>query len=300
MKRIVILVKVKEVGRDIILIILSSIFIALAVNVFIMPNHLVSGGISGLAIMTNHFTAWSVGLLITLYNIPIMIWARKELNIRFITYTILAISLQSILLEYVNPTTYTNDPLLASIFGGILMGVGGGIIIRQSGSSGRIDVVGIVLRKRLGISIGTVSSLSNLFIIGMAALIFGLEPAMYSIISILVSGLSVDLVLKGLNTKLTAMIVSNYSHEIKDAIMNQLNRGVTLMHGRGGFQQIDKDVIFCVVNQFELARLKDLVLSIDAHAFMTISETTEVLGRFTEHSFLWKNNMQAPPEIIKE
>jgi uncharacterized membrane-anchored protein YitT (DUF2179 family) len=211
----VIFLKVKETGRDILLIILGSIFVALSINVFIMPNHFVAGGISGLAIMTNHFTSWSVGLLIALYNIPIMIWARKELTIRFIVYTLLAIALQSVMLEYITPTTYTNDPLLAGIFGGVLMGVGAGTIIRQSGSSGGMDVVGIVLRKKLGISVGTVSSLSNLVIISVAALIFGLEPAMYTIISILITGLSVDLVQKGLNTRLTAMIVSNASNEIK-------------------------------------------------------------------------------------
>ncbi len=289
--------KVKETGRDILLIILGSIFVALSINVFIMPNHFVAGGISGLAIMTNHFTSWSVGLLIALYNIPIMIWARKELTIRFIVYTLLAIALQSVMLEYITPTTYTNDPLLAGIFGGVLMGVGAGTIIRQSGSSGGMDVVGIVLRKKLGISVGTVSSLSNLVIISVAALIFGLEPAMYTIISILITGLSVDLVQKGLNTRLTAMIVSNASNEIKEAIMTQLNRGVTLIHGRGGFEDVDKDIIFCVVNQFELPRLKEFVTNIDANAFMTISQTTEVLGRFSEHSFLWKKEPKKPLTI---
>ncbi|MGI6679527.1 MAG: YitT family protein [Dehalobacterium sp.] len=287
----------KETGRDILLIILGSIFVALSINVFIMPNHFVAGGISGLAIMTNHFTSWSVGLLIALYNIPIMIWARKELTIRFIVYTLLAIALQSVMLEYITPTTYTNDPLLAGIFGGVLMGVGAGTIIRQSGSSGGMDVVGIVLRKKLGISVGTVSSLSNLVIISVAALIFGLEPAMYTIISILITGLSVDLVQKGLNTRLTAMIVSNASNEIKEAIMTQLNRGVTLIHGRGGFEDVDKDIIFCVVNQFELPRLKEFVTNIDANAFMTISQTTEVLGRFSEHSFLWKKEPKKPLTI---
>jgi uncharacterized membrane-anchored protein YitT (DUF2179 family) len=293
----VIFLKVKETGRDILLIILGSIFVALSINVFIMPNHFVAGGISGLAIMTNHFTSWSVGLLIALYNIPIMIWARKELTIRFIVYTLLAIALQSVMLEYITPTTYTNDPLLAGIFGGVLMGVGAGTIIRQSGSSGGMDVVGIVLRKKLGISVGTVSSLSNLVIISVAALIFGLEPAMYTIISILITGLSVDLVQKGLNTRLTAMIVSNASNEIKEAIMTQLNRGVTLIHGRGGFEDVDKDIIFCVVNQFELPRLKEFVTNIDANAFMTISQTTEVLGRFSEHSFLWKKEPKKPLTI---
>lgn len=282
--------KVKQSILDIFLIILGSVFIALSFNVFIIPNNLVSGGVGGLAIITNYFTDWSVGLLIFLYNIPIMIWARKSLNSRFIIYTIIAVALQSTFLNYITPESYANDILLASIFGGILLGVGAGIIIRQYGSSGGVDVIAIVLRKKLGISIGTVSSIANLMVISLAALIFGLEPAMYSIISLLVMGLAIDLVQEGLNKKHTAMIVSNQSQEIKEAIMFQLHRGVTLVHGAGGFANTEKDVIFCVVNQFELARLKELVTAIDNNAFMTFSETTEVLGRFSEHSFLWKKD----------
>jgi len=282
--------KVKQSLLDISLNILGSILIALAFNVFIIPNNLVSGGVGGLAIVTNHLTGWSVGLLIFLYNIPIMIWARKELNPRFIIYTVIAVTLQSVFLNCIFPEPYTNDVLLASIFGGILVGAGGGIIIRQYGSSGGVDVIAIVLRKKLGISIGTVSSIANLMVISLAALIFGLEPAMYTVISLLVGGLAIDLVQEGLNKKHTAMIVSNRSQEIKEAIMFQLHRGVTLVHGSGGFEKTEKDIIFCVANQFELARLKELVLSIDSAAFMTISETTEVLGRFSEHSFLWKKD----------
>ncbi|MEL7563796.1 MAG: YitT family protein [Dehalobacterium sp.] len=290
--------KLKQSLLDIFLIILGSVFIALSFNVFVIPNNLVSGGIGGLAIITNHFTKWSVGLLIFLYNIPIMIWARKSLNLRFIIYTIIAIVLQSIFLNYITPNPYTNDVLLASIFGGILVGVGGGIIIRQYGSSGGVDVIAIVLRKKLGISIGTVSSITNLMVISLAALIFGLEPAMYTIVSLLVSGSAIDLVQEGLNKKNTAMIVSNQSHEIKEAIMFQLNRGVTLMHGSGGFENTEKNIIFCVVNQFELARLKELVTAIDSNAFMTFSETTEVLGRFSEHSFLWKKEKKTVPDKV--
>lgn len=282
--------KLKQSIIDVLLIIIGSVFIALSFNVFVIPNNLVSGGIGGLAIITNHFIGLSVGLLILLYNIPIMIWARKELNPRFIIYTIIAVALQSLFLEYIKPEAYTNDVLLASIFGGILVGVGGGIIIRQYGSSGGVDVIAIVLRKKLGFSIGTVSSIANLFVISLAALVFGLEPAMYTVISFLVSGLAIDLVQEGLNKKHTAMIVSNHSPEIKEAIMSRLHRGVTLAHGSGGFEKTEKDIIFCVVNQFELAGLKELVTSIDTNAFMTISETTEVLGRFSEHSFLWKKS----------
>ncbi|MGI6066356.1 MAG: YitT family protein [Bacillota bacterium] len=283
--------KYKQVFVDIFQITVGSLLFAVSIIVFIMPNNLLAGGVSGLAIITNYFTGLSIALLILLYNIPIIIWARKELRFRFIVYTIMAVFIQSFFLSlFQDLTPYRNDILLASIFGGILTGIGSGMIIRHYGSSGGTDVIAIVLKKRLGISIGTVSFIANLIVISLAGLIFGLEPAMYTLVSLFVAGQTIDFVQEGFNKKQTAMIVSDMSQEIKDAIISQLHRGVTLIHGTGGFANVKKDVIFCVVNQFELARLKELVIDLDKNAFMTISETSEVLGMFNQHSIWEKNN----------
>ncbi|MDD4751646.1 MAG: YitT family protein [Desulfitobacteriaceae bacterium] len=283
--------KFKQIFTDISQIVVGSVFIAVAYIVFIIPNNLLAGGVSGLAIITNHFTGFSVAVLILLYNIPIIIWARKELRFRFIIYTIIAVTLQSLFLALLQDLSpYQNDILLASIFGGILTGIGSGIIIRHYGSSGGADVIAIVLKKKLGISVGTVSFIASLIVISLAGLIFGLEPAMYTLVSLFVVGQTIDFVQEGFNKKRTAMIVSDKSQEIKNAIISQLHRGVTLIHGTGGFANVKKDVIFCVVNQFELARLKEIVLGLDKNAFMTISETSEVLGMFNQHT-LWEKNI---------
>lgn len=283
--------KFKQIFTDVSQIVVGSVFIAVAYIVFIIPNNLLAGGVSGLAIITNHFTDFSVAILILLYNIPIIIWARKELRFRFIVYTLIAVALQSLFLALLQDLSpYQNDTLLASVFGGILTGVGGGMIIRHYGSSGGTDVIAIVLKNRLGISIGTVSFIASLIVISLAGLIFGLEPAMYTLVSLFVVGQTIDFVQEGFNKKRTAMIVSDKSQEIKNAIISQLHRGVTLIHGTGGFANVKKDVIFCVVNQFELARLKEIVLGLDKNAFMTISETSEVLGMFNQHT-LWEKNI---------
>ena len=279
--------RIKQTILDLLAITIGSILVSASFVIFILPNNFLSGGVSGVAIITHHYISLSIALLMFLYNIPILIWAWKELRLRFIVYTIIAVIQQSVFLSiFTWMPAYTSDPLLASIFGGVIMGTGGGIIIRNYGSSGGSDVIAIVLRRRLNISVGTVSSITNAVVIGLAGIIFGPEPAMYTLVSMFVSGKTADVVLEGLNKKQTAMIICEDAEALKAVIISQLSRGVTIMKAMGGFDNQDKDVIFCVVNQFELAQLKEMVKENAPNAFMTISETSEVLGKFPEHSLL--------------
>lgn len=286
---------------DFLIITLGSFLLAVSLQVFFIPNNFLTGGISGLALITHHLTPLPLGPLIVLYNIPILLWARKELNNKFIIYTITAIILQSLFLYFVRDfTPYTKDTLLASILGGALGGAGVGLIIRYHGSLGGIDIISILLKKQLGISIGTINFTANLIITCVAAFIFGMEPAMYTLVSLFTMGKTLDTVQQGFNKKRTTMIISDKSLELKDAIISQLNRGVTLIHGAGGFKNVEKDMIFCVVNQFELARLKEIVNMIDKNAFMTISETSEVLGAFREQRLnLIKESFWKTPRTTK-
>lgn len=288
---------VKKIMKDILGIVIGSFLVAVAINVFIIPNELLSGSIGGLAIITNYFTGFPVGPLIALYNVPIMLWARKELTPRFVIYTIIAIIFQSIFLSYPKMTTYTNDVLLACIFGGVILGLGAGLVIKYHGSAGGSDIIAIILKKRIGISIGTVTFIATALIVTLAIFIFGLEKAMYTLLSLYICGKTLDGVQVGLNRKHTAMIVSDKSDEVKEAIITQLMRGVTLLHGAGGYKNIEKDVIFCVVNQFELARLKETVNKIDPSAFMSITETSEALGGFQQPSIKISQNTAASKDM---
>jgi len=279
--------RIKQTILHILAMTFGSVLISLSFAMFILPNQFLSGGVSGIAIITNHFVNISIPILMILYNIPIIIWAWKELRLRFIIYTMIAIALQSLFLTlFMDLPSYTNDPLLASIFGGIIMGAGGGAVIRNYGSSGGMDIIAIVLRRRLNISVGTVSIIGNSLIIGLAGLIFGPEPAMYTLVSMFASAQTADLVLEGLNKKQTAMIICEDADVLKEAILQQLERGVTIMKGFGGYENLEKDVIFCVVTQFELAQLKEMVAELAPKAFMTITETAEVMGKFSSSSLL--------------
>ncbi len=267
--------------RELLFIALGSLFWVFALNVFIIPNELLSGGITGIALIINHYWQISVALLVFTLNIPVLILALKELDKHFFFYTIYAVCLQAILLEATKGLpAYHGDILLVCIFGGIISGIGCGIVIRQRGSSGGLDIIGIVIKKHFCYSVGTANLVVNCVIIGISALLFGLDIALYTIIYIASTNLALDKIIEGLSKNYTAMIVSNEPEAIRKEIFQRIHRGITYLHGEGGFSQQEKSVIFCVVNQFELATLKTLLEETDPEAFMTLSETTEVLGRF--------------------
>lgn len=271
----------KTAAMDFVLITLGSLLWSCALNIFVLPNGFLSGGVSGIAIILHHFFPISIALLIFFLNVPLLLLALKELNKHFFFYTIYAVSLQSLFLELTRGLPqYNGDPLLAGIFAGVISGIGCGIIIRRRGSSGGLDIIGLVVKKRFSYSVGTASIVANCVIVGISALLFGLDIAMYTIIYITITNVAMDKIIEGLSKNYTAMIISDEPDAIRAQIYRRIHRGITFLHGEGGFSQLEKSVIFCVVNQFELATLKAILQETDPHAFMTLQETTEVLGRF--------------------
>ncbi len=270
----------KATVLDLLLISFGSFWVC-SINIFVLPNNLLSGGITGIAIILHHYLPISIALMIFVLNIPIMILALRELDKHFFFYTIYAITFQTTLLELTkNLPTYTGDILLACIFAGVISGIGCGIIIRRRGSSGGLDIVGLVIKKKYSYSVGTANLVVNCIIIGISALLFGLDIALYTILYLAASTFALDKIVEGLSKNYTAMIVSNEPEAIRNEIFKRIHRGITYLYGEGGFSQEEKSVIFCVVNQFELATLKSILQVVDTEAFMTLSETTEVLGRF--------------------
>ncbi|MDO4541505.1 MAG: YitT family protein [Bacillota bacterium] len=276
----------RATALDLLAIALGSSFWVISTICFVMPNSLLSSGLTGIAIMLNY--AWPVlpvSAVVYALNIPVLIWARKEINLRFILYTVYAVTLQSIFLEaFKYFPTYTGDTMLACIFGGLIGGVGAGFVIRRRGSGGGSDVIGIVIKKRYGYSVGTVGNIINAFIIGLSSILYGLEIAMYTFIFIGVCNFATDKAIEGLSKRYSAMIVSEKPREMKDEIFQRIHRGVTFIDGSGAFSGVRRQIIFCVVNQYELATLKDIIYEVDPHAFMSLAETKEVYGTFFQKS----------------
>lgn len=269
---------------DLFFIICSSMLYGLIIDVFVLPNDFLSAGFNGIAIVVHHFIPrLPVSVLFYLMNIPIIIWARKDIDKRLIFYTIVAVTAQSISLELFDGLyAYTDDRFMACLFGGIIGGFAGGIIIRWRGSGGGLDILCIVIKKRYGISIGTMGIVFNIIVIGLSSLVYGLDLAMYTLCFIALSYLATDKTIDGFSKRYTAFIVTQHPKEMRDAIIHQIHRGVTFIHGEGGFSGIQREILYCVVNQYEMVTLKKLLADIDENAFMTLMETREVYGRFSK------------------
>lgn len=267
---------------DLICIIIGSVLWVIAVDAIVIPNNLLSGGLTGIAIMVNYgFPVLPVSVLVYVLNIPILLWAIKDISPRLIFYTIVAITLQSVMLElFKHMPSYTNDVLLACIFGGLIAGVGAGLIIRRRGSSGGSDILGIVIKKRYSFSVGTVGIAFNALVIGASVFLYGLEIAMYTLIFIFVCNFATDKTIEGLSKRYTAFIITEKPEEMKKEIFQSVHRGLTFIHGTGAFSGIRRNIIYCVINQYELANLKDILHNVDPNAFMTLTEAKDIYGSF--------------------
>ena len=268
---------------------ISSFLYAVAISVFVIPNNFLPSGVTGVSTLLAHlFPIMPVGTYLLILNIPLFIWAYRELNTRFVFFSGVCIVTQSFFLNWFTNylPTYTADPLLACLFGGTIIGIACGLVIKNYGSFGGVDIIGVILKNRTDISIGAVNIIFNIFVVGAAAAIFGMERGMYTIVNIFIMSMVMDQVLEGLNRKRSVTVITSKGAEIAKTINQELHRGVTVLKGEGAFTHENRDVLLCVISRFELTSLKELVQEIDPHAFVTITEVTDVLGRFVQKSWL--------------
>ena len=281
---------VKILFYDLLIISIGSVIAVSGFVIFVSGNNMLSSGVWGLAAVINHYVpALSLSVLIILFNAPLLILGWKKLNLRFAVYTLYVVLFQSVLLHVLPRILpiYTNDIMLSCIFGGLLEGTGCGLILRRRGSSGGTEIAGVLLQERLDTSPAYLSLAIDIVTVLLAGLVFGLERAMYTIVEHVVFSVTFSEVLEGINRGRCLMIVTEKEREICRRIMTELGRGVTIMQGRGGWTDREKAVLYCVVTKLELSPLKDIVREEDEHAFMCITSTHEVFGRFDPvHSIL--------------
>ena len=253
---------------------------ALGINSILVPHNFLSGGPLGLSIIVNHiFPVLGVGLLYALFNIPLYILGYLSVSRKFILYTAYGIAVFSVLCETVKlPPFPLHDPILTAILAGVICGIGGGLVLRSSGSAGGTDILAIFLNKKYDIRPGLTYIAFNIIVLTTGSFFFGLEKALYSMIFAFTAAKVTDAVLTGFNQRKTTMIVSDKSSEIAEAIMTKLHRGVTLLDGCGAYSGNSKQVAFSVISLTELARLKELVFGIDPQAFFVVNDTLEVWG----------------------
>ena len=252
---------------------------AVGLKFFLIPNDVIDGGISGISIMVSHFTSIPLGVFILLFNIPFIIIGYKNIGKDFTIATFFSVISLSIMTSVFSPKIgITNDPLLAAIFGGIILGIGVGLMIRSGGSSDGTEIVAIFLDKKSGFSVGEIIMFFNVFILGSAGFVFGWDRAMYSLVAYFIASKAIDVTSQGIDESRSVMIISDEHEEITDKILKESGRGITLIKGEGAYSNLPTNVIFVIVSRLEISRLKSIVNDIDDNALI-VMQSVEVSGK---------------------
>lgn len=261
---------------------LGGILCAMSINMFLVPHHFLSGGVSGLAIISYYLFGLPIGLQIFLMNLPLIYAAYRFIGKEYTVITVCGTVLFSLVVDatrFMADLNVLDDPLLAAIAGGLMSGVGSGLVFRVGGNLGGLDVVAAIVKKYYSFNIGFVGFSVNVVIMLLAATIFGLKLALLTLLSMFVSANVIDKVIEGFNRRKTIIIISDKGEKIAEAIISEVGRGVTFLHGEGAFTRQNKEVIFVVVSLTQIAKIKMLVHDVDSHAFMIVQDAYEVMGR---------------------
>ncbi|MEH7247574.1 YitT family protein [Neobacillus niacini] len=269
----------RKIIQRIMLITFGAALMAVGLEIFLVPNHVIDGGIIGISIMLSYLTGWRLGIFIFLLNVPFFFIGYKQMGKTFALSTLYGIIILSIGTTILHPVpAFTQDILLATVFGGIVLGIGVGMVIRFGGSLDGTEILAILFNKKLPFSVGEIIMFFNLFILGCAGFVFSWDRAMYSLIAYFVAYKTIDITITGLDESKSVWIISDNSQEIGEAIMNRLGRGVTYLHGEGAYSGDQKKVIFCVITRLEEAKLKEIVTESDENAFLAVADIAEVRG----------------------
>lgn len=259
-------------GNRIFLMALGAILVSIGLETFLLPNNIIDGGMTGISIMASHFTNIQLGVFTFIFNLPFVIVGYKQIGKTFAISTIFSVICLSIGVSLLEPVPgVTQDMLLATIFGGIIMGVGVGLIIRNGGSLDGTEIIAIILDKRSSFSIGEIVMFFNLFILGSSGLVFGWDRAMYSLLAYFIAFKTIDITVQGLDESKAVIIVSEKNKDISEAIIARLGRGVTFFEGKGAYSGNETNVIYVVLSRLEIAKLKNIVNGFDEDALITIT-----------------------------
>lgn len=270
----------RRVVANLLLMSAGSIVYAAGINGVIVSQGFLSGGVMGISLIGHYLFPWiNIGLAYLVLNIPLMLLGWFRVSRRFMLYTVFGMVMFSTATGLIFPNfPHIQNPILAAVLGGIICGAGVGITLRSQGSGGGTEILLVYLRKRFGLRMGAMSFLSNALVLAVSAYFFGLERALYSLVFMYVSGKVMDSILTGFNQRKAILVVSDCADAIASQIINQLNRGATLLEATGAYTGSSKKVIFSIITLTELSKMKEMVFDIDPDAFMVVNDTLEVIG----------------------
>ena len=263
-------------------ILLGSAIFAVGIQWFFHPAALLSGGVTGIAMVINYLTSAPIGVMLAALNLPLFLIALKKYGWRFMGGSLLGTLASSLFIDLLSlvKLSITAEPLLAAIYGGIITGLGLGIVYSTGSTTGGTDILAKLIRERFPyVNFGTMILVLDGVIIAAYALIFGkYENAMYTVIAVYIAARVIDLVLYGSSQSKLCHIISEFSDEIKAAIVDKLNRGVTVLSGKGAYSGQDKQILLCVVKRQQIVEIKKIVKNIDKKAFVIVTDTRDVFG----------------------
>ena len=271
---------IAEVLRNLAFIAVGSVLCAVAINGILIPQRFVSGGLIGLSLVIHYlFSTVQVGWLYLILNIPLFVLGWMYVGRRFFVYSIAALVIFTGAVTWIKVAVPVHDMLLSALLAGIITGAGTGIILRSWGSAGGLGILSILLLKRFSIRLGSTILAFNAAILVLTAALFTVDKALYTLIYLYVSSSMVNLVVTGLSQRKAVHIISPKWEKISQEIMEELQRGVTIIGGRGGYTGKEEQILYTVLTFREVPQLKRLVHSIDKNAFVVVSDTLEVMGQ---------------------
>ncbi len=271
--------RVRDFILRLLLIILGSFIYTTGLDLFLVPNNTIDGGVTGISLMASSMTGLPFGLFFVVINLPFLYLGYKQIGKSFTIATMVAVGCVALFSAYLKAMTpVTTDPFLSAVFGGIILGLGVGLIIRCSGSLDGTEIVAIIMDKKTSFSVGEIIMFFNLFILGAAGFVYNWNSAMYSLIVYFIAYKTMDVMITGLDESKGVMIVTSEPEAMTESLMFRLGRGVTILHGEGGYMKEPKKILYSVVTRLEVTKMKDIVYEIDENAFITITDVHDVLG----------------------
>lgn len=265
--------------HNMLFIMLGAAIAAVGLECFLVPNSIIDGGIIGISIMVSYiFKQFPLGAVIFCLNVPFIFLALQKFGKRFVFNTFWGISCLSIFVSLCHNHVITEDLLLATVFGGLVLGLGVGLILRNNGSLDGTEIIAIRLAPKIGFSIGEIIMCFNIVIFFSAGFLFGFDRAMYSMLTYFIAYKVIDVVIEGLNESKSVWVVTDHSKEMGDKIIEQMGTSVTYIDAEGGYSGQPKRIVYCVISRLEVTKLKQLVKDVDPTAFISIENVHEVEG----------------------
>ena len=277
----------KKLAKSIMHDIVSLIFIAVgatmaaaALEIFLIPNSIIDGGLTGLSIILNKLFGGSLSLFVLFLNIPFLIIGYKQMGKRFVIKAGFAMIVFTYLLNsFHSVEEVTDDIILATVYGGLLLGIGVGLVIKFGACLDGTEIIAILVSKTSSVSVGQVVLFFNIFIYGCAVFVFGPDRALYSLLTYFITFKIIDMVSEGMDQVKAVTIITEKSETISAEILKRMGRNVTILNGEGLMSHPEKVMLYVVITRLELPELRDIVQEADVSSFVTVSDISEIIGQ---------------------